>query len=145
MSDTRTIYVTGTLKSTYNHVDKDDNGNVTKSTNIITVFKDGAKIIENEKDIDINKFFDDFYKGKSAKWIPDWYKNGKDFISIKSGYNIPVKIDNEMQMSFAEWVERGNIRGAEVVIKCNVKESAIYPNAMLVKSEGEPYDAFANF
>lgn len=136
------IYIKGLLKSTYNHTDKDDNGNVAKSTNIITIFSDDAKI-DDKPALD---FFKSFYDGKPSKWIPNWIKEDKDFIAVKSSYNIPVKLEEEdRQMSFAEWVERGNIRGASVTVKCNIKDSAVYPNAMLVHSEGEPYDAFAEF
>lgn len=141
--DTTTIKFEGTLKSSYNHTEKDDNGNVIKSTNVISLFNDGLTV---DGSSNVREFFDKFYDGKAKKWIPDWYKDNKDFIAVKSAYNVPVKIDDEdKQMSFAEWVERGNIRGAKVIVKCNVKESAIYPNAMLVLSEGEPYDAFAEF
>lgn len=143
MSDTKTIYIKGVLKSTYNATEKDDNGNIKSSTNIISIFRDGAT---DGDDKDINKFFTDFYKGKNAKWIPDWFKSDKDFLAIKSAYNIPVMTEwDNKQMSFAEWVDRGSIRGAKVIVKCNVKESAIYPNAMKVVEDGEPYDAFAEF
>ena len=143
MSDATILYVKGALKSTYNHTEKDDNGNVKSSTNVISIFKDGATDGEGK---DINKFFTDFYKGKNAKWIPEWFKGDKDFLTLKSAYNIPVKTEFDgRQMSFAEWVERGNIRGAKVTVKCNVKESSVYPNAMLVHEDGEPYDAFAEF
>lgn len=147
MGDTKTIYFKGTLKSTYNHEDKDDNGNVVKSSNIISVFSEDLEGFDADgKVFDVTDFFNTFYKGKTAKWVPDWYKEKKDFITLKSSYNVPVKVVTEdKQMSFAEWVERGEIRGAVVTIKCNVKESAIYPNAMLVHQVGEPYDAFAEF
>ena len=143
MSDTKVIYFKGVLKSTYNASEKDDNGNIIKSTNIISIYKDGATDGDGK---DVGKFFADFYKDKNKKWIPDWFKSDKDFIALKSAYNVPVKTEwDNTQMSFAQWVERGNIRNAKVTIKCNIKESAIYPNAMLVHEDGEPYDAFAEF
>lgn len=143
--DTKTIYVKGALKSSYNHQEKDDNGNITGSTNVISIFTDGVQISDENKK-ELADFFQDFYKGKPAKWVPSWYKEKKDFIALKSTYNVPVKTEfDDKQMSFAQWVERGNIRGAIVTIKCNVKESAVYPNAMLVHTDGEPYDAFAEF
>lgn len=138
-----TIKFDGFLKSAYNHTDKDDNGNISKSTNIISIFR---KDLSCTASVPVEEFFDAFYEGKAKKWIPDWYKENKDFFTVKSSYNIPVMIDEEKkQMSFAEFVERGNIRDAHVVLKCNVKDSAIYPNALLVLEEGKPYDAFENF
>lgn len=143
MSDATIIYLKGSLKSSYNATEKDDNGNIIKSTNIVSIYKDGATDGDGKKAID---FFTGFYKGKNQKWLPDWFKSDKDIIVVKSAYNIPVMTEwDKKQMSFAEWVERGNIRNAKVTIKCNVKESAIYPNAMMVHEDGEPYDAFAEF
>ena len=143
-NEKETIKFDGKLKSAYNHVDKDDNGNVVKSTNIISIFRNEE--LECDASQPVDEYFDSFYEGKFKKWIPDWYKENKDFFTVKSAYNIPVMIDEEKkQMSFAEFVERGNIRDAHVVLKCNVKDNAIYPNAMLVLEEGKPYDAFENF
>lgn len=138
-----TVKFEGLLKSSYTHTEKDDNGNVKSIKNTISLFKDGLIVDGSDK---VKEFLDGFYSGKAKKWVPEWYKNDNDFIVVKSAYNIPVKLEDEDKvMSFAEWVERGNIRGAKVTVKCNVKESAIYPNAMLVHIEGEPYDAFADF
>lgn len=151
MSDTKaTVKLFGNLKSAYNTQNKDDNGNVTKSTNIISLYREGLAMEddtgERKEGGSLQEVFDTMYKGVAKKWIPDWYKEDKDFMSVKSSYNIPCKIDDEgIQMSFAEFVERGNIRDAEVIVKCNVKDSTLYPNAMLIVTEGKPYDAFENF
>lgn len=140
---TKTCKFEGTLKSAYTHTDKDDNGNVKGITNIISLFRDGLTV-DGKPEVD--KFFDAMYKDTVKKYIPDWHKEKKDYITVKSAYNIPVKLDEEgTQMSFAEFVERGNIRGAKVILKCNVKVNACYPSALLVLSEGEPYDAFKDF
>lgn len=143
MAEIETIKFEGTLKSSFNHTEKDDNGNVSKSQNVIALFREGLLVDGADR---VQEYLDVFYKDKAKKWIPDWYKENKDYISLKSSYNVPVMIeDTKEQMSFAEWVERGEIRGAKVTLKCNVKESAMYPSAMLVHEVGEPYDAFANF
>lgn len=147
MADTIKFY--GTLKSAYNAQEKDENGNVKKSTNIVSLFREGLKLEKDGKEITgekLTEYFNKFYENTAKKWVPDWHKENKDFVSMKSGYNIPCMIEDEKkQMSFAEFVERGNIRDAEVIVKCNVKDSAFYPNAMMIVTEGKPYNAFENF
>lgn len=153
MSDTAkvTAKIYGKLKSAYNVEDKDENGNVKKSTNVISIFREGATMETSDGDTlqdetKVTNFFEVFYHNTAKKWVPDWFKEGKDFMSFKSTYNIPCMIEDEKkQLSFAEFVERGNIRDAVVVLKCNVKDNALYPSALLIKEEGTPYDAFENF
>ena len=145
-----TMKLHGALKSAYNAENKDDNGNVIKSTNIVNIYADGLTMEKDDGTIidgaGVSDFFDKFYENTAKKWIPDWYKESKDFISVKSVYNIPCMLaDEKLQMSFAEFVERGNIRDAKVIVKVNVKDNALYPNAMLIEEEGTPYDAFENF
>ena len=138
-----TVKFEGKLRSAYTHTEKDDNGNVSKITNVLTISRDGLTVDGSDK---VQEFFDGFYKNTAKKWIPDWFKEDKPFIVLKSAYNIHVKLDElDKKMSFSEFVERGNIGGADVIVKCNQRENAIYPSAMLVLTEGEPYDAFADF
>lgn len=133
----------GVLKSAFSHTEKDDNGNVTRVQNTINLFREG---LTRDKFEDVDEFFNEFYEGKTKKWIPEWHKENKDFISLKSGYNIPCKLDETgEQMSFTQFVERGNIRGAKVIVKCNIKDTAVYPSAMLIVKDGEAYDAFKDF
>lgn len=138
------VYFKGTLKSSFSVDKKDDNGNVTGITNVVGLYRDGLTVDDSDK---IDEFFKGIFKNTAKKYIPDWYKDGKDFASFKSSYNIPVKIEEEdKQLSFAEWVERGEIRGALVTLKCNLRNgSVVYPSALLVHKIGEPYDAFADF
>ena len=153
MSDTTkvTAKITGVLKSAYNVEEKDENGSIKKCTNIVSLFQDGSSMETSNgmefKDSDqVKEFFNDFYASTAKKWIPDWHKEEKDYMSFKSSFNIPCMIDPEKkQLSFAEFVERGNIRGAKVILKCNVKDNALYPSALLILEEGTPYDAFENF
>lgn len=139
-----TVKLEGLVKSAYTHTDKDDNGNVVSKTNVINLYRDGLTIDGSDK---VKEYFDKMYAGVSnKKFIPAWHKEEKPFISLKSSYNVHCKIDNTgEQMSFVEFVERGNINNARVILKCNVKPNALYPSAMLILEEGEPYDAFKDF
>lgn len=142
--DVVTCKFEGVVKSAYSKIDKDENGNTKTVTNIITLLRDGLTVDGSAK---VKEFFDGLYKNVTApKFIPSWYKEDKDFIVLKSAYNVPCKLDETGEhLSFAEFVDRGNINGAQVIVKCNVKPSTVYPSAMLIKVEGEPYDAFKDF
>lgn len=142
--DKKTIYFKGTLKSSFSADDKDDNGNVIGIVNTVALYRDGLTVDDSDK---VNEFFESCYKNTTKKYQPNWWKDDKDACAFKSRYNVPVKIEEtDNQMTFAQWVDRGEIRGALVTLKCNlVNDSVIYPSAMLVHKVGEPYDAFADF
>lgn len=142
--DKEIIYFKGTLKSSFTADKKDDNGNVTGISNVISLYRDGLTVDGSDK---VDDFFQGIFKNTAKKYIPSWFKEDKDSAIFKSSYNVPVMIEEtEEQMSFAEWVNRGEIRGALVTLKCNIRNgSVIYPSAMKVHKLGEPYDAFADF
>ena len=135
------IIIKGKLKSAFTHQKKNDDGAIISETNVLILFPEGQSIDGS----DFWGFFDEFFSGKGSKWVPNWYKE-KSGMNLKSEYNIPVMIvDTEERLTFTEFVERGLIRDAEVSIKCNVKESAVYPSAMKIIKDGSEYDAFADF
>lgn len=136
------VIITGVLKSAFTNTRKNEDGQIIKETNVIMFSCEELRIDDN---MEVWKFFDDFYKGKPVKWVPKWYKD-KSGITLKSEYNVPVMINETGErFSFEEFVKRGLIRGAIVKVKCNVKESAIYPSAIRVMEDGEEYDAFSDF
>lgn len=146
--DKTVIYLKGTLKSSFSADEKDDNGNVIGISNNINLFREGLTIEGEGVDTDdVDEFFAGIFKNTAKKYLPTWFKEDKDHCKFKSRYNIPVKIENEdKQLTFAQWVDRGEIRGASVTLKCNlVNGSVLYPSAMLVHEVGEVYDAFAEF
>lgn len=142
--DKTSIYLKGTLKSSYSADDKDDNGAVIGIVNTVALYRDGLTVDDSDK---VEEFFEGCFKNTTKKYQPNWWKEDKDAAFFKSRYNVPVKIEEtDEQMTFAQWVDRGEIRGALVTLKCNlVNGSVIYPSAMLVHKVGEPYDAFADF
>ena len=142
--DKKVIYFKGTLKSSFSADEKDDNGNVIGISNNINLFIDGLTVDGSDK---VGEFFAGIFKNTAKKYVPTWFKEDKDYCKFKSRYNIPVKVESEdKQLTFAQWVDRGEIRGASVTLKCNlVNGSVLYPSAMLVHEVGEVYDAFAEF
>ena len=135
----------GVLKSAFTHVEKNDDGTIVKSTHILSIFNDDDLRRDGFDHDEAWAFLDEFYSGKPAKYVPNWVKDKKDLV-FKSAYNVYVKIeDTDERLSFDEFVDRGLIRGAKVRLKCNVKDAAIYPSALLILEDGEEYDAFADF
>lgn len=111
--------------------------------------KDGKnKLVISSSDDTLWKLLDEIYKKAQKRWIPEWYKNrdDKNLIVLKSAYDIPFMIEaTGEKLSTEDFITRDLIRGAEVKIKCNVKESCLYPSAVKVFTDGEAYDAFADF
>ena len=143
-SDVEVVKIEGNVRSAYSTTEKDEQGEVNKVTNIVSLYSDGLTVDGSEK---VSEFFEGLFSGVSnKKYIPSWFKESKDYIVLKSKFNIPCKIDDtDEQFSWIQFVERGNINNAHVIVKCNVKNNTIYPSCMLILSEGEPYDAFKDF
>lgn len=141
-----TVKISGKLLSAYTHQESDEKTGEVKQTNILSISTDGVNI-DGAKGEKFWAFFDALYEGVKPKWIPDWYKDrSKGKVTFKSRYNIAVKIDDtDERMSFAQFVERGLIRNADVTLKLNVKDNTLYPSALLINEDGEVYDAFENF
>lgn len=148
-----TIMLNACIKSAFTHNEKDDNGQPTgKSTNVIILYPDV------ESDPDVWEVLTQLYEHTADKWIPKWYKD-RSGITLKSAFNIPIKIADENAIdldeikaksdkciiSFSDFVQRGYIEGARCYIQCNIKESAIYPKAVQIMCDGKEYDPFADF
>lgn len=129
-----TMVFSGVIKAVYKRKDTDNKGRVKEDSpikNVITVFPDDKK-----------KVFDAIYAYEDSgdKYTPDWFKN-KEFIRLKSAYNIPVQIDGE-EVSFNDWLDRGLVKGAKVNVKMTQQDGVIYPDAIVVKEDGEKFDPF---
>ncbi len=141
----QTYIIKGRLKSAFVHLEKNDDGSVKGQTNVITLKSDVFN------DTNLITLLDCLYEHTADKWIPQWYKD-KSKLTLKSSYNVPVKIVMDRTedgvkgvIDFDKFVRRGFIEDAEVEIKCNVKESALYPAALKVFKDGKEYDPFADF
>ena len=153
-TETVTIKIKGVIKSAFTHVDKNEDGTTRATVNNVHLYPDAVL----DDGGDVWGIFDKLYEHTADKWIPKWYKD-KSCIKLKTGYNLPVQIADEDAedykeliaehdkgiLTFGEFVQRGKIANANVIIKCNIKESAVYPSAMRVLSDGEVYDAFKDF
>lgn len=147
------IMITGVITSAFTHTEKNEDGSVKEVSNVIKLSPE----VTTDKG-DIWEVFTKLYEHSTDKWIPSWFKD-KSEIRLKSVFNIYVQLKDESApdydeiaknyekciMSFSQFVERGKISGAKVIIRCNIRESAIYPSAMQIIKDGEVYDPFADF
>ena len=98
-------------------------------------------------DDDVWKDIDALYEGVSKKFIPQWAKD-KDHMMLRSTFDVPVRLPDKTRVTFDEFVKRGLIDGAEIVVKAvfapetETAGCAIYPSAMSVNVDGKEKDPF---
>ena len=131
--DKSQIIFSGVIKAAYRSKDRDKNGNIKEDSelkNVITVFPDDEKVFDQ-----INA-----YEKSGDNYTPTWFKE-REFVKLKSAFDIPVKAEDK-EMTFVEFLERGLIKGGQVIVKFIQKDGSIYPLAILEKEPGEKFDAF---
>ena len=82
---------------------------------------------------------------KNDRFCPKWLKDGdSDYINVHSKFNIPCQSvfkDRLLDMD----IETELFEGAEVILAIKVKEGGVYPHAIRVLKNGEPYNPFECF
>ena len=82
---------------------------------------------------------------KNDRFCPKWLKDGdSEYINVHSKFNIPCQsvfkdrlLDMDMETELFE--------GAEVILAIKVKEGGVYPHAIRVLKNGEPFNPFECF
>ena len=82
---------------------------------------------------------------KNDRFCPKWLKDGdSEYINVHSKFNIPCQsvykdrlLDMDMETELFE--------GAEVILAIKVKEGGVYPHAIRVIKNGEPFNPFECF
>ena len=82
---------------------------------------------------------------KNDRFCPRWLKdNNSEYINVHSKFNIPCQsvfkdrlLDMDMETELFE--------GAEVILAIKVKEGGVYPHAIRVLKNGEPFNPFECF
>lgn len=86
------------------------------------------------------------FDGSGSRFTPTWLKDANGYISLKSIYDIPVKLANGRESTFQEWIESGTAKGSEVRCKIVQKISrgngSVYPVAIKVLNAGLLDDPF---
>lgn len=120
---------------------KEFKGNKTKEKLFITL----AEVKLNDaKTAELKEAFKD--AGKN--FTPDWVKDFKGYINLATEFDLPCRdLDGNDHDSVEDWLAdtKFPFMGAEVKCSLNVKEGAVYPNAIVFLSEGTPYNPFGEF
>ena len=82
---------------------------------------------------------------KNDRFCPKWLKeNDSDYINVHSKFNIPCQSvfkDRLLDMD----LETELFEGAEIILAIKVKEGGVYPHAIRVPQNGEPFNPFECF
>lgn len=122
---------------------KDFEGRKTKEMLFITL----ADVKLNK---DKQKELEDCFKDAGKKFTPDWVKNFKGYVNLKTEYELPCKTPDGAEHPSVEKLiteDKFPFRMSDVKVSLNLKKdkNAIYPNSIIFMSEGEPYNPFAEF
>ena len=90
------------------------------------------------------------FKDSGKKFTPDWVLDPKGYVNVSTKYELPVRISFEDPIresnSIEDEIKSGLLAiGAEAAISLNVKEGAVYPEAINLLSEGTARNPFAEF
>lgn len=93
------------------------------------------------------KEIQDAFKDSGAKFTPDWVKNFEGYINLSTKFELPCRDVNKNEYNSIEAAIAGGLKwmGADVKCSINIKEGALYPNAIVFLSEGSVFNAFAEF
>lgn len=88
----------------------------------------------------------DTFDEAGAKFTPEWVKNFEGYVNVKTQYDLPCRdLDGNDHKSIEDFIKDFAWMGAEVALSLNLKEGAVYPNALIFKGEGKPFNPFAEF
>lgn len=87
------------------------------------------------------------YVNSGENFTPTWVKEMNGYVNLSTSFDVPVKhIDGVTEPSFEKSIENGfPFMHSKVQVALAIKDGAIYPKAIKVDSEGELYNAFADF
>ena len=96
--------------------------------------------------VDLSDVLDNCFDSAQKQYIPKWYKEQRETITLKSNFRVPVRLlyDDNKDVSYEEWCNLG-VKEAIVRVKAKIGKGACYVNAVAVRKAGEEYDPFADF
>lgn len=96
--------------------------------------------------VDLSDVLDNCFDSAQKQYIPKWYKEQRETITLKSNFRVPVRLsyDDNKDISYEEWCNLG-VKDAIVRVKAKIGKGACYVNAVAVRKAGEEYDPFADF
>ena len=77
----------------------------------------------------------------TSLWCPSWLKDDLDYVNVHTKFDVPCQtvVSNG---TFCKITEDEVFEGAEVALILVCKEGAVYPQALRVYKNGEPYNPF---
>lgn len=91
---------------------------------------------------EVYEYLDKVYAEVGKKYQPNWYKEQTGQMMLKSRFDFNVKDYNGKTIKLQQFIDNGLVSNAEVKMKIRLKESAIYPVAMVIVEKGELVDMF---
>lgn len=91
---------------------------------------------------EVYTYLDKVYSEVGKKYQPNWYKEQSGQMMLKSRFDFNVKDYNGKTIKLQQFIENGLVSNAEVKMKIRLKDSAIYPVAMVIVEKGELVDMF---
>ena len=86
------------------------------------------------------------FKDAGDKFTPEWVKDFTGYVNVKTKYPLPCKdLQGNPYDSIEDFVKSFAWMGAECKLSLNIKDGAVYPNALIFESEGKPFNPFAEF
>ena len=120
---------------------KEFKGKETKEKLYVTLAE--VKLNDSKK-----KELQEAFKDAGKNFTPAWVKKFEGYVNLATEYDLPCRdLDGKDHDSIEEFIKAENFpyMGAEVKCSLNVKEGAVYPNAIVFLSEGTPYNPFGEF
>lgn len=103
-------------------------------------------LAEVELSKDQKKELENAFKDAGPKFTPDWVKDFAGYVNVKTQYALPCRdLEGNDRDSIEDFIKTFPWMGAEVALSLNVKEGAVYPNAIIFKSSGKEFNPFAEF
>ena len=95
---------------------------------------------------DQKKDLEEAFKDAGAKFTPEWVKDFSGYVNVKTQYPLPCRdLEGEDHESIELFIKGFAWMGADVQLSLNIKEGAVYPNALIFKSVGKAFNPFAEF
>ena len=88
------------------------------------------------------------FKDAGKKFTPKWLTDFKGYVNLKTEFDLPVRdLEGNEHDSIEEFIKETKFpyMGAEAKISINIKDGAVYPNSVMLLTEGKPYNPFGEF
>ena len=82
---------------------------------------------------------------KNDRFCPKWLKDDSEYINVHSKFDIPCQLLIKGNKVVYMDMETELFEGAEVILAIKVKEGGVYPHAIRVLKNGEPFNPFECF